>query len=189
MKKLLLLSLVLFSTLTVSAQYWYQYKTEADELKGTQARSYHAVKIPDVGIVTIEDAEDAISCITFTGLFNYEKYLSHFTVVNAIFGMYGENGELIGKENIRMSTSDESPDFATANANFSSLGNVAGIRKVASWIRNNKGSIRIIVPRYGKTDFDVTLPTMQSHKEPSSGQVKPKGTSQNKGAKRPVRKK
>ena len=188
MKKLFLLSLVMFSTLTVSAQYWLQYKTEADALKGTQARSYHAVKIPDVGIISIEDSEDQISCMTFSGLFDYEKYLSHFTVVNAIFGMYGENGDLIGKENIRMSTSDESPDYASASASFSSLGNVEGIRKVAAWIRNSKGSIRIIIPRYGKTDFDVTLPTFLSQKVPNSGLSNTKGT-QKKSTKRPTRRK
>lgn len=187
MKKAISLLFVLFTTLTASAQYWYQYTSEADELKGTKARSYHAVKIPDVGIVTIEDAEDAISCITFSGLFNYEQYMSHFTVVNAIFGMYSENGELLGKENIRMSTSEESPDFAIANSSFGALGNVTGIKKIANWIRNNKGSIRIIIPRYGKTDFDVTLPTMQSHKEPSP--AKKKGTSQNKNTKRPIKRK
>ena len=69
------------------------------------------------------------------------------------------------------------------------LKNSYGVSKVATWIRYNKGSVRIIIPRYRKTDFDVTLPTMLSHKEPSSGQVKPKGASQKKGAKRSVRKK
>ena len=103
MKKLFLLSLVMFSTLTVSAQYWLQYKTEADALKGTQARSYHAVKIPDIGIISLEDSEDQISCLTFLFsegcLIMKNIYLKGFTVVNAIFGMYGENGDLIGKEN------------------------------------------------------------------------------------------
>lgn len=189
MKKLLLLTFVLFSTLAASAQYWYQYKTEADELKGTSASSYHAVKIPDIGIITLEDNKDVLTFTTFEGIFDYEKYQTYFTVVNALFGMYGENGELIEKEEIMISVSEESPYFAIADCSRSLLKNSSKISNVASWIRNNKGSVRFVIPRYGKTDFDVTLPTMQSHKESSNGQVKSKNTSPNKGAKRPVRKK
>ena len=187
MKKIISLLFVLFTTLTASAQYWFQYKNEADELKGTEASSFHAVKIPDKGIITLDDDKDVFTFTTFEGLFNYEKYQRVFTVVNAIFGLYGENGDLLGKEEIMISVSSESPNFAIADCSRSQLKNSSSISKVASWVRNSKGSVRFVIPRYGKTDFDVTLPTMQSHKEPS--QAKPKGASQSKNTKRPIRRK
>ena len=178
----------MFSTLTVSAQYWIQYKTEADALKGTQANSYHAVKIPDKGIITLDDNKDVFTFTTFEGIFNYELYQRVFPVVNGIFGMYGENGELVAKEEVMVSVSKESPEFAVADYSRSELKNSSGISKVASWVRNSKGSVRIILQRYGKTDFDVTLPTFLSQKVPSSGQSNSKGT-QKKSTKRPTRRK
>jgi len=182
MKKLVLLLSVVFTTLSSSAQYWYQYKTEADELKGTQANSYHAVKIPEKGIVTLDDNNDVFTFATFEGMFNYESYQRFFTVVEGLFGMYGENGELVRKETIMLGVSKESPDFAIADCSRNYPGkteNSASIRRVASWVRGNKGSVRFVIPRYGRTDFDITLPTMLSHKEPTES--KPKGKSQNRG--------
>ncbi len=191
MKKLFLLSLVMFSTLTVSAQYWLQYKTEADELKGTQAKSYHAIKIPNKGIITLDDNIEVLTFTTFDGIFNFETYEHSFTVVEGIFGMYGENGELVKKENIMLSVSRESPEFAIADITHrypGKINNPTNILNVVSWIRDNKGSLRLIIPRYGKTDFDVTLPTFLSQKVPNSGQSNSKGT-QKKSAKRPTRRK
>ncbi len=188
MKKLLLMSLVLFSTLTVSAQYWIQGKTEADELKGTKAYSYHAIKIPEKGILILDDDKDVLKITTFEGIFNYELYDGVYAVVNGIFGMYGENGELVAKEEVMVSVSKESPRFAIADYSRSALNNSSGISKVASWIRNSKGSVRIILPRYAKTDFDVTLPTFLSQKEPNSGQSNSKST-QKKSPKKPIRRK
>lgn len=188
MKKIYLLSLVMFSTLTVSAQYWLPYKTEADALKGTQADSYHAIIIPDKGIISLDDEKDMFTFSIFEGVFNYELYQRVFHVVNGIFGMYGENGELVAKEEVMVSVSKENPDIAYADCSRSALKNSSGISKVASWVRNSKGSVRIILPRYGKTDFDVTLPTFLSQKVPNSGQSKSKGT-QKKSTKRPTRRK
>lgn len=182
MKKIVLLLFVVFTSLSSSAQYWYQYKTEADELKGTQANSYHAVKIPEKGIVTLDDNNDVFTFVTFEGMFNYESYQRVFTIVEGLFGMYGENGELIGKETVMLGVSRESPDFAIADYSRNYPGkekNAASIKRVATWVRGNKGSVRFVIPRYGRADFDITLPTMLSHKEPSRN--KPKGTSRNMG--------
>lgn len=118
-------------------------------------------------------------------MFDYEMYQRVFLVVNAIFGLYGENGDLVEKEEIMISVSEESPDVAVADCSRSLLKNSGCIRKVASWVRNSKGSVRFIIPRYGNTDFDITLPTMQPHKE--TCQTKQKGASQSKNAKRLIR--
>lgn len=185
MKKVFVLFALMFVSLTTSAQR-LQYKTEADALKGTSASSYHAVKIPGKGIVSIDDNIDSFSFQTFEGVFDYEKYKSYFTVVKGIFGMYGEDGNLVDKAEVLLGVTEKMPDFATADGtrNYPGYDN-SGVKKVASWVRNNKGSVRFIIPRYGKIDFDVTLPTLLSNKIPSD---KPKGNAQNKTPKRPVRK-
>ena len=159
MKKIIMLLSVVITTLTASAQYWHQVKSEADELKGTQAQIRHIIEIPGKGIISLDDDKDIFSFTTYDGIFSYESPRKYLNVVEGIFGWYGEDGELLGKENILL------------NVNY------------------YKGSVRIIIPRYGKTDFDVTLPTFLSQIKPSNEQSKPKGTPQKKSTKKPIRRK
>ena len=186
MKKTFLLSLVLLSPLLVSAQIWSQYKTEADELKGTQANSRHFIEIPEEGIVVLDDKYDMLSFITYNGIFDYKPYEYDFNVTMGIFGMYNETGKLVEKREIMISVHDD-PSSATADSRITVLRN-SGIRQVASWIRNNKGSVRIIIPRYGKLDFDVTIPTFLSQKSQDNKQGKSKGTVQKKSPNKSVKK-
>lgn len=186
MKKIILLSLVLFSTLSVSSQNWTLYEEEADELKGTPARSSHIAEIPDVGLVVIFDDTDRMGFVTYKGIFDYKPY-KYLTIVNGIFGMYDEKGELVEKANIMISVSEESPNSGNAylNAVFNNE-SLQGIKRVVSWIRNNKGSVRIVIPKYGDADFDVKVPTFLSQKQAESRGA-PKSTTQ-KRTKAPVRK-
>lgn len=189
MKKIISLVFVLFITLTASAQYWYQYKTEADELKGTKASSYKAI-VTNMGIITLDDKEDIFNFSLSEGQFDYESNGS-FRVVDGLFGKYNESGELVGKEIISLAVSKSSPNFATTNYYWRDFkgANTDGIKKIATWIRLFKGSVRIVIPRYGRTDFDVRVPTMLSQKEPNTEQTKPKRSSQSRSTKKPVRKK
>jgi hypothetical protein len=190
MKKIIMLLSVVITTLTASAQYWHQVKSEADELKGTQAQIRHIIEIPGKGIISLDDDKDIFSFTTYDGIFSYESPRKYLNVVEGIFGWYGEDGELLGKENILLNVNVENPEFAVADATRSFPGsNGAGLKKIAFWIRYYKGSVRIIIPRYGKTDFDVTLPTFLSQIKPSNEQSKPKGTPQKKSTKKPIRRK
>lgn len=186
MKKLFLLSLVSLLPLLVSAQVWTQYKTEADELKGTQAKSSHFIEIPNEGAVVLYDDYDLFGFVTYNGIFDYKPYEYDFKVAMGIFGMYDETGKLVEKREIMVSVADN-PSSATADSRITVLRN-SGIRQVASWIRNNKGSVRIIIPRYAKSDFDVTVPTYLSQKQAGT-KSRLKGTTQKRGVKSPVRKK
>lgn len=186
MKKLFLLSLVSLLPLLVSAQVWSQYKTEADELKGIQASSKHFIEIPKEGAVVLDDNHDMFGFVSFDGIFDYKPYEYDFNVAMGIFGMYDETGKLVEKREIMVSVHDN-PSSATADSRITVLKN-SGIRQVASWIRNNKGSVRIIIPRYAKSDFDVTVPTFLSQKQAGT-KSRSKGTTQKKGVKTPVRKK
>jgi len=186
MKKLILLSLVLITTLSASSQNWTQYKEDADELKGTQASSRHYIEIPEKGAVALDDNFDIFGFLTYNGIFDYKPYKYDFNVAIGIFGMYDETGKLIEKKEIMLSVHDN-PSSASADSRITLLKN-SGIRQIASWIRNNKGSVRIIIPRYGKSDFDVTVPTFLSQKQ-SGTKPRPRGTTKRGGATSPVRKK
>ena len=188
MKNLFILSLVLFSSLSALAQTWEQYKTEADELKGTPARSYHSINIPGKGIVMLYDDVKGFAIGTYEGIFNYEKHKFDLIVVNGIFGMYDETGKLVGKEEIMATVNDENPNQAFARSDNQFLKNTSGIMKAVSWIQNNKGSLRIVFPRYGESDFDVTIPTYLSQKTKTNKQAKPKGNPQRSRTSKPVKK-
>lgn len=186
MKKVFLLSLVILSSLSVLAQTWELHKTEADELKGTPARSYHSINIPNKGIVMVYDDIKGFAFGTYKGIFNYEKYNYDLLVVNGIIGMYDETGKLVRKEEIMATVDDESPSQAYARSNNQFLKNISGIWKAVSWIQNNRGCVRIVFPRYGELDFDVTIPTYLSQKTQKSKQTN-KGTLQKKNTNKPVK--
>ena len=186
MKKFYLLSLVLLSPLLVSAQIWSQYKIDADELKGTQARSSHFIEIPKEGAVMLYDDDDILGFVTYNGIFDYKPYEYDFKVAMGIFGMYDETGKLVEKRKIMLSVHDDLSS-ATADSRITVLRN-SGIRQIVSWIRNNKGSVRVIIPRYAKSDFDVTIPTFLSQKSQDSKHGKSKGTVQRKRSNKPIKK-
>ena len=186
MKKIILVVLLMCMTLTSFAQKWEKYYQEADELRGTQASSRHYIEIPKEGIVALDDNRDIFSFLTFNGVFDYKPYEYDFNVAMGIFGTYDETGKLVGKWEIMVSVHDD-PSSASADSRITVLRN-SGIKQIASWIRNNKGSVRIIIPRYARSDFDVTVPTFLSQKSQESKQAKSKGTVKRKTTKKTVKK-
>ena len=186
MKRFVLLLSLMCVILSSSAQRWVKYHEAADELKGTQAKSSNFIEIPEEGAVVLYDNQDILGFVTYNGIFDYKPYEYDFKVAMGIFGMYDETGKLVEKREIMLSVHDNLSS-ATADSRITVLRN-SGIRQVASWIRNNKGSVRIIIPRYAKSDFDVTIPTFLSQKSQVSKQAKTKETVQRKSPKKPVKK-
>jgi hypothetical protein len=186
MKKIILVVLLMCMTLTSSAQRWVDHYEDADELKGTQASSQHFIEIPNEGVVILEDNFDILGFVTYNGVFDYKPYEYDFNVAMGIFGTYDETGKLVGKWEIMVSVHDD-PSSASADSRITVLRN-SGIKQIASWIRNNKGSVRIIIPRYARSDFDVTIPTFLSQKSQESKHAKSKGTVKRKTTKKTVKK-
>lgn len=153
MKRFILLLSLMCVILSSSAQRWVKHHEDADELKGLPAANLHYVDIPNIGSVIIIDDKDLLTITLRKGIFDYKHYREYY-VVDGIVGMYGENGDLV--EKVRINMLEDSPDFAQAypNTDFGYEGSGA-IKKVLSWIRNNKGSIRFIIPKHGGTDFDA----------------------------------
>lgn len=189
MKKSFLLLLLMSMTLTGNAQYWEKIHKDADELKGTPAINLHLVNVPGVGSVTIHDNKDYLFFKVKKGIFDYKLYNVYYTVAEGIAGLYSDNGELVEKLAIRVSVSEDSPSYAQAHFD-TDLGyeGSGAIRKVISWIRDSKGSVRFIIPQYGGTDFDVKVPTLLSQKQ-AEKKSRPKGATQRSETKPTVRKK
>lgn len=189
MKKIIMSLIFTSVSLTGSAQYWEKIHKDADELKGTPAIDLHLVNVPGVGSVTIHDNKDYLFFKVNKGIFDYKLYNAYYTVAEGIAGLYSDNGELVEKVAIRVSVSEDSPSYAQAyfNTDLDYEGSGA-IRKVISWIRDSKGSVRFIIPKYGSTDFDVKVPTLLSPKQ-AEKKSRPKGATQRSGTKPLVRKK
>lgn len=183
MKKILMLLILMSSVLTSYAQHWEKIHKDADELKGTPAINLHLVNVSGVGSVTILDNKDYLVFKVNNGIFDYKLYNAYYTVVDGITGLYSENGELVEKFAIRVSVSEETPSYAQAYFN-TALGyeGSGAIRKVTSWIRDSKGSVRFIIPRYGSTDFDIKVPTLVSNKQVGT-KSRTKGTTQKRATK------
>lgn len=160
MKKLLLFTLVLFTALfsiqTASAQHWAQVKTEADELKGTRAQSAQYIKVPGEGMAFLNDKTDALTFYTYIGTFDFEHHT--YNGSSGLCGIYDENGKLVYKCGINIAGSVEQLSIAVALKS-------SGLSKVISWIRYKRGSVRIILPRFGDSDFDITVPTFLSQRQ------------------------
>ena len=189
MKKSILLLLLMCMTLTGSAQYWEKIHKDADELKGTSAINLHLVNVPGIGSVSILDNKDYLVFKVKKGIFDYKLFNTYYTVAEGVAGLYSENGELVEKVAIRISVSEDTPSYADAYFNTALDYEGSGaIRKVISWIRDSKGSVRFIIPKYGGTDFDIKVPTLLSPKQVGN-KTRPKGATQRIGTKSTVRKK
>ena len=189
MKKILLLLILMSSVLTSFAQYWEKIHKDADELKGSPAINIHLVKVPGVGAVTIHDSKEYLVFKVNKGIFDYRLYNTYYTVAEGIAGLYSENGELVEKVSIRTSVSEDSPSYAEAYFN-TALGyeGSGAIRKIISWIRDSKGSVRFVFPKYGGSDFDIKVPTLVSNKQVST-KSRSKGTTQKRATKPQAKKK
>lgn len=174
--------------LTNSAQRWVKHHEDADELKGQSAVNLRYADIANKGVIIIYDDKDFLTIGLKKGIFDYRRYEGYY-IVEGLVGMYSGKGELTEKVNIRIEVSEESPNFAQAyfNTDLGYEGSGA-IKKVLSWIRNNKGSVRFIIPQYGGTDFDVKLPTFLSQEQIGT-KSKPRVSIQKNGSKTPAIKK
>lgn len=160
-------------SITVSAQHWNRYKTEADELKGTSASSRHYIKLSGKGMVIINDNEDLLSFYSSTGSFDYKSFEGEKVILGK-FGMYDTTGKLVEKVDIMMAIVDEVNSIAIADGHYTSI-DKSGLSTVLSWLRSKRGSLRVIIPRYNEPDFDVTVPTLLSQTTQKRGQAKSKG--------------
>lgn len=156
MKKVLWLIVCLMTmVLSVNAQNWQTETTQGDELKGTSAKTMN-IYTDDSGtfVFTNEDSY-AFMVVTNEGIFDYDidKYAKR-----TIVGLYDANNVLIEKLDLPLQRT-----FIT-----SSHGKVMGCvkknvgEKILSFIKSEKGYVRIIAGRYDRTDFDFKVPCLNN---------------------------
>ena len=155
MKKIFILCFAIVAICTnTNAQYygfcdWTEVYLEADELKGKKER-YSNAYVKDNGDFFACFSDDKYVIIkTQDGFFNYNYEYNNF-VVDVTIGFYKDN-ILIEKDVVHFRTMSES---GYSNVAFSYIGDGKKIIKHLKYI----GDVRIIAPKYGDKDFDITIP-------------------------------
>lgn len=152
MKKIFALILMSLAVcVNANAQNWRNYYNKADELKGTSSH-YTNVYINSNG--------DSFVCwsntnksqiVADSGIFDYSTSFFYSQVIKtttALVGYY-KNGYLIERERITFYVHNGDCNIAYPS-----------VQKSHKIIRHLKyvGDVRIIVPKYSGSDFDITIP-------------------------------
>jgi hypothetical protein len=131
---------ILVSSITANAQ-WTEKQKPADELKGTSACVVYAYQSTD-GLCVYWSDEDEFHIVATSGIFDYDN---HF--VRVIVGFY-DGDTLVEKRTESFYVPKGDSNTACV---FGQLG-----RKIINHLENN-GKVRFIAPRYGRSDFDLTV--------------------------------
>lgn len=163
MRKVLFLMLMMSVVLTVRAQgEWKVVTTEADDLKGTTGGEVYIYSENDVGDFVVWDwKEPQFRLICSQGQFNinsgYSSYTGAYAFVTVLIGLYDDDGKLIEKFDMNLDReSNKANQFIYANT--SRIGHKKKIKKIFESLQSGKGYVRIVAPRYNRTDFDMKIP-------------------------------
>lgn len=154
MKKIIfILVMSLFVCINANAQ-WSVSVIKGDELKGTED-CYANVYDFSNGYFVCWSNDTSIKIGTNVGIFDYDtEYGSYssFQYTNVIIGFYVD-GTLTEKVMAKFYV----PDGKSNTAYTSDIKNKGLGVKIINHIKT-KGDVRIIAPRYGRVDFDITIP-------------------------------
>lgn len=144
MKKLIYILVAFIACLVSSANasaQWTEKTKPADELKGTSECVVYGYKSPD-GLCVYWSDDNEFHIVTASGIFDYDNRF-----VRVIIGFY-EGDKLVEKRTESFYVPKGDADTACA---FGELG-----RKIINHLEN-KGKVRFIASRYGRSDFDLTV--------------------------------
>jgi len=151
MKKIFIFSIMCLFAVFANAQGWTSDFHEADELKGQKAYTCYSFTNETGMFVFFSDPDDLFKIATFDGFFDYGRY--HTTHV--IIGLYDEDDKLIDKIDYWIYVQKDNSSIAFDNGKKP--------KKVINYLKQNKGYIRIIADRYGKSSFDFKVPCLDTH--------------------------
>ena len=167
MKKLFLLFTMLTTTVFSFAQVgWTTEVYNEDELLGTEGYvSYIYTDDKKDYIVLWSNDETNFRIVSNTHIFNYNsggpggsKWFS------TTIGLYDEAGKLVEKTGLDFYIQEGNPRVATSEAVLRK--EIKEAKKINDFIRNGKGSVRIIAPLYGSiSGFDIVVPCFQSYNQ------------------------
>lgn len=158
MKKVLWLIVCLMTmVVSVNAQNgWETYKSGGDELKGSSPYVAHIYRCKEGEICLCDNSESTFLVATYNGIFDYD--VDNY-VKGAIIGLYDINGNLI--EKIKTPT-QRTFWVIEENGDVMSCIKKDVREKIVSFLKNQKGFVRIIAERYSRSDFDIKIPCMNN---------------------------
>ena len=151
MKKLLVLLMLLVAIAAQAQGEWREVKVEADELRGIKEGTSYIFTEPGVGSLVVWDWNDPhIRIVSDNGIFN----INSGGWLEVLVGFYDESGKMTDKMNIWFGKEDGSGyGYArTPSVQKKKVG------KILKTLQSGKGYVRIVAPRYDKTDFDLKIP-------------------------------
>ena len=161
MKKVLWLIVCLMTmVVSVNAQNgWETLKSGGDELKGSSPSVEHLYKCDEGEICFFDGSESIFMVVTYNGFFDYD--VDNY-VKGAIIGLYDINDNLI--EKIKTPTQRTFWVGWVGEENKDMMGCIKKDvgEKIVSFLKNQKGFVRIIAERYSRSDFDIKIPCMNN---------------------------
>lgn len=161
MKKVIVLIIMLATAVCSFAQVgWRTEVHHADELKGTE--EYTAYIYTDSKgdyIVLWSNTDEDFRIVSNRHIFNYNSGGTKW--FSSTVGLYDENGKLIEKVGIDFDAHNDDPRIAENSTTFRRDKKAA--KKIITFIRNEKGYVRIIAPLYrSNNDYDIEIPCFKS---------------------------
>ncbi len=172
MKKLLLTFIFALScTLGVMAQTegkWHVLQVEPDELKDEPGGLSYVYEVENVGWFIVREWDKYQFMISSFHPFAAEHVsdlVSSYDGELVLVGIYDANGKLTEKFEMWLDLVRDSgyKDLRTRDAGFMNnpVGQKKKVRKIFEALRSGVGYVRIVAPRYDKSDFDIKILAFQ----------------------------
>jgi len=152
MKKIIMAFVCLMTmVMSASAQNGWDSKVyPKDELKGEEG--YVSTFWSNASGMVVTFSDNGMKLCTNSGIFDY-----YDDRVNVTIGYYDLEGNLKEKASVTFYISQNSSQCFIANASKKKKG-----KKFRDFIHNEKGYVRIVAPRYARSDFDIKVPCMNN---------------------------
>lgn len=166
MKKIILI-LMAMATIPMAAQTWGKKTIEGDDLKGTKTQviTMYNEGTKSFYFSTLKDNYFLVN--TSESFFNYSSRIGAEgkNLVKGVVGQYDSEDKLLERIDILFEVHDNHARTLHPNK-YTQMGgnNLKRCKKVLDFIENENGYIRIILPLYNDSDFDLKIPTLHSFK-------------------------
>lgn len=160
MKKIfLILFFALFMCMSINAQQWTVVNNSGDELRGTTASTSYMWTEYN-GTFYYQDNDDKLFIInTSEGIFNSngQRGTKGRPIVVGLVGFYNEDDSMIEKMELTFEINEGSQSVYPNKYTYKGGNNYKRSKHVLDFIQNNKGYVRILIPRYNKTDLELKV--------------------------------
>lgn len=166
MKKILLMFTLFTSVISVSAQgTWEKSVTEADELKGEEGGTVYVYTVKGMGSLIIWDWNDfqyrLISEHQFDINSGWSQFGGSYSGIKVLVGIYDDKGQLEEKYEMWLDKEKNRANRFVRTRNAGSMSNPVGqkkkVRKLFEALHRDNGYVRMVAPRFERTDFDIKI--------------------------------